>query len=246
MRSTEARGGTRCMSRSRSHGWRRAGSPCRTSTPWGPLGSYTRSGGSPPESTISRMGTRMPRGPSRYAFREPGKACSKVSLARLVVGADMASSIAGATKEGGTGNSLRPPPSAGVNRIRFQGTVSTPQNTAGYPWRSGRRWVAAARPATARCRAHGRRRRVSGCQAATWPGPDPVRGQRIPRGHLLARLMHRKYGRPSPGQPDVGSTGTHSRDTRRCSRRVRAPQHSTCAGAHLHRPEPERGTQGLT
>jgi hypothetical protein len=47
-----------------------------------------------------------------YAFRDPGKALSKASLVRLVVGADMGSSIAGATKVGGMGNSLRrlPPP----------------------------------------------------------------------------------------------------------------------------------------
>jgi hypothetical protein len=38
-----------------------------------------------------------------YAFREPGKACSNVSLARLVVGADMNTSIASATEEGGMG-----------------------------------------------------------------------------------------------------------------------------------------------
>ena len=49
--------------RARIQGARSGGSPCRTSWPWGPLASYTRSGGSPPDSAISRIGTRTPRGP---------------------------------------------------------------------------------------------------------------------------------------------------------------------------------------
>ncbi len=95
MRSVDARGATRCTSRSRSQAWR----TCREVRaarrhPVARSGHTTRSGGSPPERTISRTGTRMPRGPSMCAFLEPGKACSKVSPVRVVVGADMSSSIA--------------------------------------------------------------------------------------------------------------------------------------------------------
>ena len=63
-----------CTSRPRIHSSRSEGRPRRTSPPSGPLVSWTRSGGSPPVSWISRMGTRTPREPSTYTFFEFGKA----------------------------------------------------------------------------------------------------------------------------------------------------------------------------
>ena len=54
------------------HVERSAGNPPRTLNPCGPLVSYTRSDGSPPESAISRSGTRTPAGPSRYTLVELG------------------------------------------------------------------------------------------------------------------------------------------------------------------------------
>ena len=64
----------RLTSLSAIHAPRTDGSPSRTPMPSGPLVSYTRSGGSPSERAISRMGTRIPREPSRYTLVEFGKA----------------------------------------------------------------------------------------------------------------------------------------------------------------------------
>ena len=74
--SSRWRGSSIVSPRDSIHDWRSRGRPSRTSTPWGPLVSYTRTGDLPPDSAISRIGTRTPRGPSTSTLRDPGNASS--------------------------------------------------------------------------------------------------------------------------------------------------------------------------
>src|SRR4051794_12303345 len=80
------RGTSATPPRVRIQSWRKRGRPSLTSTSCGPLVSYTRSGGSPPESVISRIGT-LP----TSTLREPGNAelksedCSGGSGVRVAI-----------------------------------------------------------------------------------------------------------------------------------------------------------------
>ena len=115
------------------------GSPSRTSKPCGPLVSYTRSGGSPPESAISRIGTWMPVRPldldlgrvgeclavvaGRTDRRTGGRADRAYEWIELVWWGMPSRSL----REFGRGSAAtkeargRRTPFAGISRIRFQG-----------------------------------------------------------------------------------------------------------------------------
>ena len=105
------------------------------------------------------------------------------------------SSIAERRRKAGWEHLPAPPPSAGVNRIRFQGTVSTPSCSMGYPWRSSGRWAAPVRAATARL---GTMRRMGRAGRRRSPAPQPVRDGAAGTSPRRYCLPGRHLGRASP------------------------------------------------